>query len=210
MAKSNADHAKFTADNVEVIEKKTPFNGYFQIDALTLRHKKHDGGWTDAMTREIFERGHAAGMLLYDPKLDVVILIEQFRPGAFAAGYNPWLLEIPAGIIEEGQSAESVAVRETEEETGCHAKRVEFICDYLVSPGGTTESMHLYCVEVNSTEAFEVGGLEHEGEDIAVVKVSSQKAFELLENGNLHNSMTIIAVQWLKLQLNEIRQKWCE
>ncbi len=210
MAKSNADHVKFTSDDVELIEKTTPFDGYFQIDRYNLRHKKHDGAMSEPLLREIFERGHASGMLLYDPKEDVIVLIEQFRPGAFAAGYNPWLLEIPAGIIEENQTPKDVAIRETLEETGCQAKRVEFICDYLVSPGGTTESMHLYCIEVDSTEAFDIGGLEDEGEDIAVVKVSSQKAFELLENGNLHNSMTIIAVQWLKLQLNELRQKWCD
>ncbi|NVK18181.1 MAG: NUDIX domain-containing protein [Methylocystaceae bacterium] len=209
MAKSCSDHVDFNINDVEVLEKKVAFKGYFSIEEYTLRHKKHDGGWSAPITREIFERGHAAAMLLFDPKRDVVVLIEQFRPGALAAGYNPWLLEVPAGIIEEGQTPESVAKRETHEETGCEAKRVEFICDYLVSPGGTTESMHLYCVEVDSEQAFEFGGLEEEGEHIAVVKVPRNEAIELLTSGKVHNSMTIIALQWLQINGNYIHKKWC-
>jgi len=209
MAKSCSDHVDFNMDDVDVLEKKVAFKGYFSIEEYTLRHKKHDGEWSAPVTREIFERGHAAAMLLYDAKKDIIILIEQFRPGAYGAGYNPWLLEVPAGIIETGETPESVAKRETFEETGCQAKRVEFICDYLVSPGGTTESMHLYCVEIDSDEAFEFGGLEEEGEHIAVVKLPREEAVQLVANGKVHNSMTIIALQWLQINGEIIRNKWC-
>lgn len=209
MAKSNADYAEFNADDVEIIEKKTPFKGYFQIDEYTMRHKKHEGGWSAPINREIFERGHASAMLLYDPNLDVVVMIEQFRPGAFAAGFNPWLLEVPAGIIEEGQTPESVARRETTEETGCTPKRMEFIADYLVSPGGSTETLHLYCVEVDSTEALEFAGLEEEGEHIRVLKVPALETFSMLETGHMHNSTGIIAIMWLKMHRSDLRNKWC-
>ncbi|SCA54977.1 ADP-ribose pyrophosphatase [Candidatus Terasakiella magnetica] len=210
MAKSNSDYAEFNKDDVEVIDKTTPFKKYFQVDEYTLRHKKHEGGWSQPINREIFERGHASGMLPYDPVADVIILVEQFRPGSFAAGYNPWLLEVPAGIIEEGQTPEDVAIRETHEETGCTAKRLELIADYLVSPGGSTESLHLYCVEVDSTEALEFAGLEHEGEHIRVLKVPVAEAFDMLENGYMHNSTGIIALQWLKMNHKDIRDKWCK
>lgn len=210
MAKSNFDHAEFSVNDVDVLEKKVAFKEYFQVDKYTIRHKKHDGGWSAPVEREIFERGHASGMLLYDPKLDLVVLIEQFRPGAFAGGYNPWLLEIPAGIIEEGQTPESVAVRETKEETGCTAKRMEFIADYLVSPGGSSESLHLYCVEVDAEEALEFAGLEEEGEHIRVLKVPALDTFKLLENGQMHNSTGIIAIMWLKMNRDNLRNKWCD
>lgn len=209
MAKSCSDHTDFNLDDVDVLEKKVAFKGYFRIEEYTLRHKKHDGGWSAPVTREIFERGHAAAMLLYDAKKDIIILIEQFRPGAYGAGYNPWLLEVPAGIIEAGETPETVAKRETFEETGCQAKRVEFICDYLVSPGGTTESMHLYCVEIDSDEAFEFGGLEEEGEHIAVIKLPRDEAVQMVSTGKVHNSMTIIALQWLQINGDIIREKWC-
>lgn len=210
MAKSNTDYAEFDQKDVEVVQKKTIFKGYFQVDEYIVRHKKHDGGISADIKREVFERGHACAMLPYDPIKDLVVLVEQFRPGAYCAGYNPWLLEIPAGIIDEGQTPESVAIRETFEETGCTAKRIEFICDYLATPGGSSESMHLYCVEVDSDAALEYAGLEEEGEHLRVFKVSSAELFELLETGQIHNSMSIIAVQWLQLHINKLRKKWCE
>jgi ADP-ribose pyrophosphatase len=210
MAKSNSDYAEFTTKDVEVIEKKVAFKGYFQVDEYTMRHKKHEGGWSAPINREIFERGHASGMLLYDPKLDIVVMIEQFRPGAFAAGFNPWLLEIPAGIIDKGQTPESVAINETTEETGCTAKRIEFIADYLVSPGGSSESLHLYCVEVDSTEALEYAGLAEEGEHIRVLKVPALDTFKMLDTGEMHNSTGIIAIMWLKLHRDNLRKKWCD
>lgn len=208
MAKSATDYAEFDRDDVKVLNKETPFKGYFQIDKYTLQHRVHEGGWSQPVTREVFERGHAAAMLPYDPAKDVVILIEQFRAGAFAADNNPWLLEVPAGIIEEGQTPEEVAVRETTEETGCEAKHVELIADYIVTPGGSSETIHLYYVEVDSEEASLHAGLKEEGEHIRVLKVSAQEAFEMLENGYMHNSTGIIALQWLKLNHSELRNKF--
>lgn len=86
---------------VEVLKKETPHRGYFRIDTYHLRHCKFDGGWTEPMSREVFERGHAAAVLPYDPDRDAVVLIEQFRIGGFAAGVEPWLVEVVAGIIDK-------------------------------------------------------------------------------------------------------------
>ncbi len=210
MAKSSSDYAEFNTSDVDLQKKESVFKGYFQVDEYTLRHKIHEGGWSQPINREVFERGHASAMLIYDPKKDLVVMIEQFRCGAFAAGYNPWLLEVPAGIIEEGQTPLDVALRETTEETGCTPKRTEFIADYLVTPGGSSESMHLYCVEVDSDEAHKFAGLEEEGEHIRVLKVPVAELFEKLDAGEVHNSMSIIAIQWLKLHHKEIHKKWCE
>ncbi len=195
-------------DDVEIIEKTTPFRGYFHLDCYRLRHRRHDGGWTEPMSREVFERGHAAGLLLYDPNRDQVGLIEQFRPGAFAAGWHPWLVEIVAGIIDDGESAEDVAVREAKEEAGVEIDLVVPVCRYLVSPGGSTETMQLYCGRVDAAKLSGIHGLAHEGEDIRVFAVDAREAIGWIDSGRVANSMTMIALQWLALHHAQLRNDW--
>ena len=106
------------ADDVEIIERATVYQGYFRVDRYRLRHSLFAGGMSAPIEREIFERGHAVAVLPYDSIRDEVVLIEQFRAGAYAAGRPAWLLEIVAGIIEPGETRETVARRETQEEAG--------------------------------------------------------------------------------------------
>src|ERR1019366_5495590 len=114
-----------TRDDVEVLERKTGCQSYFRIDRYMLRHRLLGGGWSQPMMREVFERGHSVVALLYDPHADAVVLIEQFRAGAFAAGMGPWLIECVAGIIDEGETPEGVARREALEESNCLVGRIE-------------------------------------------------------------------------------------
>jgi ADP-ribose pyrophosphatase len=192
-----------THDDVEVIAKHAAFQGYFRIDRYHLRFRLFGGGWSPTVSREIFERGHAVGVLLYDPARDRVGLCEQFRPGAFAAGWNPWLIEIPAGIIDEGQTPAEVAIREAREETGVTVTDVRPICRYLVTPGGSSESMQLFVAHVDSELLSGVHGLEEEAEDIRVFTLPAEQAFAWIEEGRICNSMTIIALQWLALHRNK-------
>ena len=196
------------ADRVEVIDKSTPFQGYFRIDRYVLRHRRFDGEWTRPMTREIFERGHAVGVLLYDPDRDVVGLIEQFRPGALAAGWNPWVVEIVAGIIEEGETLDAVARRESREEAGIEIGNLVPMLRYLVSPGGTTESTSLYCGRIGSTKLDGVHGVPEENEDIRVFTLTSDEAFAWVTDGRVCNGMGIIALQWLALNRATLRERW--
>ena len=195
-------------DDVEITEKATPFQGYFRIDRYTLRHKKFNGAWSAPMTREIFERGHAAGVLLYDPAKDMVGLIEQFRPGALAAGWEPWLIEIVAGIIDKGQTPEQVAIREAQEEAGVTVTQMEQMYSYLVTPGGSTESMILYCAKVDSSSLSGTHGLAHEGEDIRVFALPYAQAMDWLNSGKISNSMTMLSLLWLALNRDDVRQRW--
>jgi len=195
-----------SVDNVEVIEKTICYKGFFSIAQLRLRHRKYDGEWSEILTREIFERGHAVAVLPYDPVRDEVVLIEQFRVGALDFPADPWLIEIVAGIIDEGESAEGVAHREMAEEAGCEIERLEHVCDYLVSPGGTTESTALFCGKVDATGVGGVHGLIDEGEDIKVSVVSYDEAVLLLNSGRIHSASPIIALQWLILN----RREWCQ
>src|SRR6516164_3959095 len=125
--------------DIELLEKTEAYKGYFRIVRYRLRHRLFAGGWSGEVRREVFERGHAVGVLPYDPAADAVVLIEQFRIGAFVAHMDPWLTEVVAGIIEEGESPEAVARRETREEAGIEIQGLLPMCRYIVSPGGSSE-----------------------------------------------------------------------
>ena len=105
--------------DVEIFEKTICFEGFFRLERYRLRHRFFNGDWSPQLVRELFERGHAAAVLPYDPVRDEIILIEQFRVGALSAKDGPWLLEIVAGMIESSETAEQVAKRESVEEAGC-------------------------------------------------------------------------------------------
>jgi ADP-ribose pyrophosphatase len=195
-------------DRVEILEKTTPFKGYFQVDRYRLRHRTFDGGWTGEMTREIFERGHAAAVLLYDPVRDRVVLIEQFRPGAYAAGMEPWLIEIVAGIIEPGETPEAVVRRETEEEANCTVGELLPIGRFLATPGGSSETVTIYCGRVDSQGAGGVHGLDHEHEDIRVLPLDRAEALARLGAGGVTNLIATAALQWLALNHTEVMRIW--
>ncbi len=142
-------------------------------------------------------------MLPYDPARGKVVLIEQFRAGAIHGDGPPWLIECVAGVIEQGENEEQVALRECVEEAGCEITRLEPISRYAVSPGGTTEHCSLFCGIVDSDGVGGIHGLAHENEDIRVLVVDSEEAYAGLRDGRIRSSATIIALQWL--ELNEAR-----
>jgi len=189
-------------------EKATPFRGYFQIDRYRLKHQRFNGGWSEEVSREVFERGHAASVLPYDPVRDTVILIEQFRVGAYAAGIEPWLIEVVAGIIEPGEEPEAVVRREALEEAGCEIGDLEPICKVLMSPGGCSETTAMFCGRIDSTNAGGVFGLEHENEDIRAFVVPAEEALARLARSEYANATIVISLQWLALNRDRLRRKW--
>jgi ADP-ribose pyrophosphatase len=197
-----------TEQDVDIIGKDTPFKGFFRIDRYRLRHRLYAGGWSKPLEREVFERGHAVGVLLYDPVLDHVVLVEQFRVGAFAAGWNSWVLEVVAGMIGEGEAPEEVARRETLEETGCVVGELVDIAEYQPSSGASTETMKLYCARVDAGGAGGIHGLPSEGEDIRVVTMPAEEAIGLLEAGGAENATLIIALYWLANHRHALRARW--
>ncbi|MDA0998344.1 MAG: NUDIX domain-containing protein [Proteobacteria bacterium] len=205
-----------TPDDVEVIEKRADFQGYFRIDTYRLRHRLHDGRWSKEVTREVFERGHAVAVIPYDPALDRVVLIEQFRIGAYAArqsrwfadDVSPWLIEVIAGIIEPGEDPAEVAVRETVEECGLNLSELIPVSHYLASPGGTSESVFLFCGRVDASDVGGLHGIADEGEDIRPFTLPFSDALDWLNAGRIANAASIIALQWLALNRDAVRKKW--
>ena len=183
--------------NIEIEE--VAFQGFFRMSKLTLKHRLFNGGQSQSLTRERFDRGPAVGVLLYDQTRDIVVLIEQFRVGALNEA-SPWIFELVAGMVETGEQPEDVAHRETLEEAGAKLEKLIPICDYLVSPGGTDEKLHVYLGLVDSAPIHGIHGLAEEGEDIKIHKVSSQQAFDGVADGTINNGATVIAIQWLEIQ----------
>jgi ADP-ribose pyrophosphatase len=193
---------------VEIVTKRTVFRGYFRIDEYVMRHGRFDGGMTGPMKREVFERGHAAALLPYDPERDSFVLCQQFRIGAYAAGVDPWQIECAAGIIEDGETPEDVARRETEEECGVVARDIIPMQRYLVSPGGATETAMLYLGRVDARNAGGIYGLASEGEHIRVFTAHADELRALLDAGKLCNAVTLIAAQWFFLNRDRARAAW--
>ncbi|SNY52329.1 ADP-ribose pyrophosphatase [Arsukibacterium tuosuense] len=202
------DYPSFAAQDVEVIDKSTVFQGFFRVERCQLRHKLYSGGWSSAMVREIFERGHAVAVLPYNPDTDQLVLIEQFRAGAMIDNRSPWLLEIIAGMIDNNQSAEQTARREALEEAGLELGELWPMLSYFSSPGGSTERVQLYLGQLNRPVVPGIYGLTAEHEDIKVQLLSRADALELLAEGKIDNAATVIALQWLSLHLTEVRSAW--
>lgn len=192
--------------DVEVLARETVFQGYFRVDRYTLRHRLFAGGWSRPIRRELFERGHAAAVLPYDPQRDRVLLIEQFRIGPYAHGGSPWQIEIVAGILHDGESPAELARREALEEAGCVlSSELLPVAAYYMSPGAVSEHMTLFCALTDLADAGGIHGLEDEDEDIRVHVPSFDEAMAWLAAGRIQNSPAIIALQWLALHRSRLR-----
>lgn len=189
----------FDKQDVELESKERSYNGFFKIDTLRFKHRLFEGGWSETVSRELFERGDAVGILLHDPDRRKVALVEQFRIGPFARGDQPWMLELVAGMIDKDETPEQVGIREANEEAGAVVESLEFIADYYSSPGGSSERLTLFCGKTNLSQVGGIHGLPEEAEDIKVHVVDIDDAFKMLEQGRFANAHTIIAMQWLKL-----------
>ena len=198
----------FAKNDVEIIARETLYSGFFSMELYRFRHRLFNGEMSGEIKREIFERGHAAVLLPYDPVRDEVVLVEQVRIAAYDTSDTPWLLEMVAGMIEEGESVEDVARREALEEAGLAIGRTKPVLSYLASPGGTTERSSIMVGEVDATTAKGIHGLADENEDIRVHVVSREQAYQWVEEGLIDNAASVIALQWLQLHHQNLRNEW--
>ncbi|MBL1379539.1 ADP-ribose diphosphatase [Zobellella iuensis] len=197
MTKKN--HPSFGREDMQLLAEEVGYRGFFRLLKVRLKHRLFAGGWGPTLTRELFDRGHAAAVLPYDPGRDEVVLVEQFRVGAIHDQHSPWLLEIVAGMVEEGESEEEVVRREAQEEAGLTLKTLTRALSYFSSPGGCSERITVFIGEVDAAEAADHAGLVHEGEDIRVHRLPRALAMEWLAQGKIDNAASVIALQWLEL-----------
>lgn len=198
----------FTQNDYEIIAREISYQGYFRVASYQLRFKTFHGSWSENISREVMERPNAVCILPYDPLLDQVILIEQFRIGALANPKSPWVIEIIAGLIEKDETPKTVAYREAEEEAGSQILDLFPICEYFVSPGASNEFNYLFLGRVDASNAGGFYGLQHEGEDIRAFSMNADEAFTLLQEGKIKTVPAIISLQWLQLNRDWLKQLW--
>lgn len=194
----------FDGHDVQLKGKKILYKGFFKMEQYSFKHKLFSGGWSQEIKREVFERGDAVVVLPYDPITDQVVLIEQIRIPTMNKTSSPWLFELVAGMIEEGETTDTVATRELEEETGLISQKLEKIGEFFVSPGGSTELFHFYWAHIDASEAKGIHGLASENEDIKVHVIERKLAYNMLRDGKINNASTIIGLQWLQLNYSEL------
>ena len=199
--------------DVTIESTQRVWDGRFPLDIICFRQRRFDGATSGQRTWELWRRGRAAGLLPYDPIADAVVLIEQFRLPALAAGLDPVLVEIPAGLIDRPESAAATALRETQEEAGLAVDRLELIGEVMLTPGGTDELCSLFIgrVKIPATDAAGIAGtagLLVENEDIRVRVWPAVEAIEAALAGRFPNVMTMVALLWLAARRDWLRQEW--
>lgn len=193
----------------EILDNSIQYQGFLQLRRYRLKHDLYAGGESGELIRERVDSYRAASVLLYDPVRDAVVMIEQFRIGAIEHKEGAWLLEVIGGIIEHDESSEEVARREAFEEAGCHVSDLIDICEFMVSPGTSTERIRLFCGRVDSSHAGGIHGLDEEGEDIRVEVLSAENAIGELYGGRINSTSSIIAMQWLAANREKLQKEWC-
>lgn len=201
---------QFTQKDIEILKNETIYQGFFKLNKVQFKHKLFAGGWSGTVTRELLVKGAASAMVAYDPALDNVVLVEQVRIGAYdpTSTQSPWLLELIAGMVEEGETPESVALRESKEEAGAKISHMQHCLSVWDSPGGVLERIHVFVGKVDSTTVGGLHGLAEENEDIRVHVVSRETAYQWLCEGKIDNGIAVIGLQWLELNYRKLKEQW--
>jgi len=178
----------------KVHQKEALYRGFFKLDAYELEHDCFAGGSLH-IRREHLERGQAVAVLLYDQKLDEVLLIEQFRIGPAVAGDEAWLIEVVAGMIDEGEDKLTAAKRESKEETGYVPHDLLHLGQYYATPGGSSETIDLYLGYVDKNKPVaQGGGLKDEHEDIRSFWLSREEALAWVKQGKINSGGPMLAL----------------
>lgn len=186
------------------------FDGFHQLEIVRAQPRSlRFDGFAAEMEREIFTCGGYAMVVLYVPETDEIMLNEQFRVGAFLADPdNAFLLECAAGMLDDGETPEEAARRETLEETGCAVLDLERVGSFFTSPGCLDEEAHVYIGRIAKSDAGGVFGVEEEGEEIRTHLLPSDKVFEMLDAGLIRNGAAALGLNWFARHRDKIRAKW--
>lgn len=200
---------QFTAGDVEVLKRETPFQGFFRLDRLHLRHRLFEGGWSGTVQRELFVRPPAAAVLPYDPQRGEILMVEQFRVGALDWRDTPWCLELIAGLADkDGEPVADLVRREAREEAGVEIGEMKRVAHYMPSPGGSNERLQVFVGRADLSNAGGVHGVVEENEDIRVVVRPVADVESLLRSGRVDNAASLITLQWLLLHRESLDREW--
>lgn len=193
----------------EIVAHENLFQGFFRVERYHIRHERFDGSWSNRFTREVFHRSkQVAGVLLFDPQQDKIVMIEQFRAGLLSSGDYPWMMELVMGMVDDNETPEQAARREAKEESGCDVTDIQSIATYYSSPGATSENI---CLFIGRTQAPPDGGLHglpEENEDIRVHVMDAAHAIGLIYANKIRDAQTMVALQWFAMHHTELRSRW--
>mgnify|MGYP003675351890 FL=1 len=184
------------SDRLKNIKSTLLSDNYYILNRVTFDYLMKSGAWVNQM-REVYDRGDGAGILLYNKQKQTVILTKQFRmPTYLNDNKDGFLVEVCAGLLDK-DNPEACIIRETEEEVGYRLKSVKKIYEGYSSPGVMTEKMHFFVGEyTDDMKANEGGGLESEHEDIEVIEMPFINAVDMLNNGKIVDTRTIVLLQY--------------
>ncbi|NEJ70756.1 NUDIX domain-containing protein [Rhizobium phaseoli] len=189
---------------VKIVSAETLSNGWTKLSSYLLDYIDRKGA-TQRLKREVYHRTPAACILLYDPKRDLVVLVRQFRLAVHVNGDAAWMIEVPAGLLDDDHPEQAIR-REAMEETGYHLRDARFLFRCYPSPGAVTEVVHFFVSLIDSADRVaEGGGLDEEHEDIEVLEVPLDEAARMIENGEIFDAKTIMLLQWAVLNRNNLR-----
>jgi nudix-type nucleoside diphosphatase (YffH/AdpP family) len=193
-------------EKVEIIEQREVFSRYiFRVEETKLRYEKYDGSMSEEVALLNFDRGDSAAAVIHNTDDDTIMLVEQFRYPAYERGTG-WLIELPAGMIRDSERPEDTMRRELVEEIGYTVLRLHAIHTFFVSPGGTSEQIHLFYARVQSAfKTGEGGGVDTENEDIRTLHVPLSSIPIMLETpGQFADAKTLIGLQWLVMNKDNL------
>tara|TARA_R110000824_G_scaffold155226_2_gene327612 strand:+ start:34970 stop:35581 length:612 start_codon:yes stop_codon:yes gene_type:complete len=184
-------------DDVDIHSRETIGQGWGKLERFVLRHRRFDGQWSEAITRDLYTIGEVAMIIPYDPALDAVLLIEQFRTCGLYWDEPTWLIEAVAGLVDTDETPLQVAQREAIEEADCEIASPFHIATVYSSPGGYGERTHMYAGKADLSKAGGIHGLAHEHEDIRAIAVPLDEAYAAAMDGRIRDAKTILMIQWL-------------
>jgi GDP-mannose pyrophosphatase NudK len=186
-------------EQIKIIKEELLSDNWYTLKKYTYEILKPDG-IRQIQTREVYDRGNGAVILLYNQEFKTVILTRQFRLPSFVNGNSKGvLIEACAGLLDHDNPEEAIK-RETEEETGYRIKDVRKIFDSYMSPGSVSEILYFFVAEYTpSMKVHAGGGIEHEQEDIEVLEISFDKAYGMIATGEIRDAKTIMLLQYVKI-----------
>lgn len=193
-----------------VLSDEVVWAGLFPLQRVRFRRRRFDGAEGGVQTWELWRRGQAVAVLPWDPWADRVALIEQFRLPALAGGFDPVVLECPAGLLEEGEEPEAAARRELLEETGLVADRMLPLGRYILSQGGCDEGVRLYLARTRLPAGGHGGhhGLASEQEDIRVVVLDAGEAIAMLDDNRIANATGALCLSGFARRRAALLSEW--
>lgn len=187
-----------TKDRVRVHDVEVLSDNWYVLRKTTFDFRQKNGSWK-TLSRETYDRGNGATILLYNRAKGTVILTRQFRFPAFVNGHDGMLIETCAGLLDK-DDAETCIRRETEEETGFRISQVRKVFEAFMSPGSVTEILYFFVGEYTAADQVgEGGGLDDDGEDIEVLEYTLAQAMAMVASGEIMDGKTIMLLQYAAL-----------